>query len=252
MKTGIPPLIIGNWKMNPQSTSLASKLGVELKKKVGGIKGVDIVIAPPAVYLDTLSRARGSRPLFMLGAQNVHHEKLGAYTGEVSLPMLMNLGVTHIILGHSERRRDGETDEMVQKKLGAAVKAGAIGVVCVGESERDSGGHYLSLVESQIRRALAGLSKAKLGQVVIAYEPVWAIGKTASEAATPRDVGEMMLYVKKVLAPLGAEKAVVLYGGSVEGANAKALMKEGGVGGFLVGHASADAKQFAALVTAVS
>ena len=252
MKKGIPPLVIGNWKMNPQSESIALKLSKELKSRLAKNCGVEVVVAPPYVYLDTVSRIRNGSNLFMMGAQNAHHEKLGAHTGEVSLPMLGGYGVTHVILGHSERRAEGETDEMINQKLLAVIKAGMTGVVCVGELKRDHSGHYLSHIEAQVRKALAKVPKSKLGHVVIAYEPIWAIG--TGTPATTGDVHEMKLFIERIISDLHgrnlAQKVRIIYGGSVTGKNAPELYAEGMVDGFLVGGASLHADDFIQIIKA--
>lgn len=249
MKKTAYPLVVGNWKMNPQTVDMATRLATEIKKAVGRIEEVEIVVAPPAVYLHAVRAVRNGSKIFALGAQNTHWEKLGAHTGEVSLTMLVGMDVTHVIIGHSERRRDGETDEQVHNKVVATIKAGLTAILCVGEVQRDSAAHYLSFIEGQIRSALAGVSKAKLGQVVIAYEPIWAIG--TGDTATPSDVHEMRLFIEKVLTDMYgramAQKVRVLYGGSVNGKNARALMVEGQVDGFLVGGASLHADDFATI-----
>ncbi len=253
MKTGIPPLVIGNWKMNPQSVSLSTKLGTELKKKVSKTQGVNVVVAPPFVYLESLVRAKGASKAFTLGAQDVHHEKLGSYTGEISLSMLQSFSVTHVIIGHSERRKGGETDEMVNLKLTAILRAGLVGVVCVGEEKRDHGAHYLSHIEMQIRKALATVPRAKLDRVVIAYEPIWAIG--TGNTATVEDIHEMKIFIEKVVSDLYgrnfAQKVRILYGGSVNGKNAQELFTHGMVDGFLVGGASLHAEEFAQIIKSV-
>ncbi len=253
MKIGILPLVIGNWKMNPQSASLSVKLGSELKKSLQKLNDVEVVIAPPFVYLDAISKIQNNGKTFRMGAQNVYYEKLGSYTGEVSHSMLGSFGVTHIILGHSERRRDSETDEVVNKKLIATIKAGMIGVVCIGEIKRDNAGHYLTYIEMQIRKALASVSKTKLTQVVIAYEPIWAIG--TGDTATPEDVHEMKLFIEKVLSDIYgrnlAQKVRIIYGGSVNEKNAKELFVRGMVDGFLVGGASLHPSEFAQIVKSV-
>jgi triosephosphate isomerase len=250
MKTGIHPLVIGNWKMNPQTGTLANKLAKELKKSLRSNSGVDVVVAPPSIYIDALSKIKGTSRAFSLGAQNVHHEKLGSHTGEISLSMLKSYGVTHIILGHSERRKEGETDVSINLKLNATIAAGLTGIVCVGETKRDAGGNYLSLVETQVKAALKGVPKNKLGQLAIAYEPVWAIG--TGENATPGDVHEMKLFVERIVSDLYgrnlAQKVRILYGGSVNGKNARELFTLGMVNGFLVGGASLDADEFAQIV----
>lgn len=253
MKIGIPPLVIGNWKMNPQSATLSVKLASEVKKRLQKVDDVDVVIAPPSIYLEGVHKVRNGSRAFTLGAQNVHHEKLGSHTGEISTSMLQSLGVTHVIIGHSERRKEGETDEMVNLKLSASIRAGLVGVVCVGESKRDANGHYLSLIEAQLRKACANLSKSKLAQIVIAYEPIWAIG--TGNNATAGDVHEMKLFIEKVLSDIYgrnlAQKVRIIYGGSVNGKNARELFTEGMVDGFLVGGASLHADEFTQIVKSV-
>lgn len=253
MKQGIPPLIVGNWKMNPHTASLSVKLATDLKKRIQKIEGVEVVVAPPYLYLDAVCKVKNGSSTFALGAQNAHHEKLGAHTGEISLPMLQGFGVTHVILGHSERRNEGETDAQVHAKLFATIKSGLTGIVCVGEAKRDQGGNYLSHIEMQVRKALAKVPRAKLGQVVIAYEPIWAIG--TGNTATTGDVHEMKLFIEKVVSDLYgrnlAQKVRILYGGSVNGKNSRELFSEGMIDGFLVGGASLHVEEFTEIIKSV-
>jgi triosephosphate isomerase (TIM) len=254
MKLRFEPLIIGNWKMNPQTDTLAKRLGSEIKKAIGRHDGITVVIAPPHPFLSILSSVRGGGKSFMLGAQDVHPERLGAHTGEVSLPMLQCFDVQYVIVGHSERRKAGESEEEIQKKIQAIIKAGLDAVLCVGEVHRDHAAQYLTDIEEQIRTACAGLTKAKLSRLTIAYEPVWAIG--TGETATPADVHEMRLFIEKTLSDLYgrnfAQKVRILYGGSVNDKNAAELMRDGMVDGFLVGGASLNAKEFSGIVSGVS
>lgn len=247
------PLVIGNWKMQPASVALATKLGKELKKKLGPVREVLVVTAPPFVYIDAIRAITSSAKSIALGAQDAFPEKPGAYTSQVALSMLKDLGVQYVILGHSERRALGETDEVVNKKLTAVVKEGMTGVICVGERSRDHAGHYLSRIEEQVRRALAGISKARLDRVVIAYEPLWAIG--TGSTATPADVHEIKLFIERVLSDLYgrtyAQRVYILYGGSVNAKNARDLFVEGTIDGFLVGGASLKADEFEGIVRAV-
>ena len=253
MKKGIPPLVVANWKMNPQSVTLSIKLASDLKKKLQKVSGVDVVIAPPSVFLESVTKVKGHTKVFSLGAQNVHHEKLGSYTGEVSLTMLKSFGVSYVILGHSERRAEGESDTLVNKKLLATIKESLVGIVCVGEEKRDTQGHYLSHIEMQIRNACAGVSKTRLEQIVIAYEPIWAIG--TGNTATVSDVHEIKLFIEKVLSDIygrnSAQKVRIIYGGSVNAKNAEELYTDGTVDGFLVGGASLRAEEFAQIVISV-
>ena len=253
MKTGILPVVIGNWKMNPQSGSLAVKLATELKKKLYTITDVEVVIAPPHLFLEGVARAKNSSKHCFLGAQNVHTAKLGAYTGETSLSMLQSTGVTHVILGHSERRELGESDSYINEKVIATLKAGLVPILCVGEVKRDHAGHYLTTIETQVRKALQAVSRGKLERVIVAYEPVWAIG--TGHTPTGEEIHEMKLFIEKVLSDLYgrnfAQKVRILYGGSVNGKNAKELFVTGAVDGFLVGEASLHPDEFRDIVKAV-
>lgn len=244
--------MVGNWKMNPQSVEMATRLAGEIKKAIARVEGVDVVVAPPTLYLPLVKAARNGKKSFALGAQNVHAEKLGAHTGEISLPMLASVDVSHVIMGHSERRAEGETDAMVNTKLHAAIKSNMTAIVCVGERVRDHAAHYLNEIEQQIRTAFAGVSKSKLEQVVVAYEPVWAIG--TGNTATPEDVHEMKIFIEKALTDMYgrtvAQKVRILYGGSVNAKNAESLIRQGQVDGFLVGGASLHAEEFKSIVKA--
>jgi triosephosphate isomerase len=255
MKKGIESLIIGNWKMNPQSLSLGTKLATSIKDRLekGRMSGVTVVLAPPSVYLCEIQRVKGKSKHFALGAQTVHHAKLGAFTGDISLPMLSDLDVSHVIVGHSERRARGVTDEQVNQKLHAIIKAGITGIVCVGETERDPAGLYLNHIEQQIRKACLNVPRTKLSQIVIAYEPIWAIG--TGDHATSHDIHEMKLFIEKTLSDIYgrnyAQKVRIIYGGSVNKRNASELHSEGMMNGFLIGGASLRADEFVEIVKLV-
>ena len=244
-------IVIGNWKMNPLSLKDAEKLFIGLTRRISRIKKTEIVVCPPYLYLERLKKF--SRKI-VLGAQDAFWEDAGAFTGEVSGEMLYNLGVRYVILGHSERRELGETDGFVNKKIKSALKAGLVPILCVGEKERDANHEYFSVIKSQVERCLKGVSKNLISKIVIAYEPVWAIGKSAADAMQAADLEEMAIFIRKILSEsLGRDmvaKVPILYGGSVEPQNAKALMQEGGVSGFLVGHASADIDSFKEILKA--
>lgn len=252
MKKGIHPLIIANWKMNPQSRSLAKRTAMELKKKLSRVTDVDVVLAPAYPHLEVAHGVLNGNDTFTLGAQNVHFSKLGAFTGEVSIPMLEDFGVTTVIVGHSERRALGEKDALINEKLMAVVKAGLTGIFCVGEAKRDHNGHYLSHIEAQVRAGLSHITRAKLPQVVIGYEPIWAVGTGVTP--TPEDIYEMKLFIEKILSDLydrnTAQKIRIIYGGSVTDKNAKTLHQGGQMDGFLVGGASLHPDEFFGIVTA--
>jgi len=178
-----------------------------------------------------------------LGAQNAWFEQEGAYTGEVSPSQIRSVGLTHVIIGHSERRAIGETDELVNKKILAGIKAGLIVVMCVGEHERDKDGEYLKYIASKIKTALKSVQKKELGNIVIAYEPIWAIGKNALRAASAEDALEIAILIKKTLADIYSRDGVgvpILYGGSVSEKNAREFLTNSRVDGLLVGRASLD------------
>lgn len=241
------PLVVGNWKMNPPTFVEARKIFVDIKKRVQKSTST-VVIAPPFPYLYEIGKAR-SRTNIKLAAQNMHHEQQGAHTGEVSPKMLRDTGADYVIIGHSERRAAGETDELVRKKIDTAVKAKLIPIVCVGESKRDQHGNFFSFVEGQLRAVLADRSTATVKKIVIAYEPIWAIG--TGKHATTEDVEEMRLFIQKIISTLydraTAGKVTVLYGGSVNADNCTELWQSG-ISGFLVGGASLRPAEFAAIV----
>lgn len=254
MKPHTTPLIVGNWKMNPKNTEEAVRLTKEIKKRLGKVHEGAVVIAPPFLYTNEVSLVLQSGTKIQLGAQTMHHEVLGAKTGSVSGKMLQGSGVTYVIVGHSERRKEGESDETIEKQVAAGLRLGMTVVLCVGEQSRDTHGQYLSLIERQLRSALRGVSKAKLGNLVIAYEPIWAIG--AGATPTSAEIHEMKLFIEKALTDMYgrnyAQKVSLLYGGSVTSKNAYELYHGGTIHGFLVGGASLDASEFCGIIQKVN
>ena len=243
-------LVMGNWTMNPPTIGSAKELMLDIRKGIGRHKSeVEVVVAPPTVYLPEMERITPSQRI-LLGAQDVHSEKSGPHTGEVSLSMLESVGVSHIIIGHSERRAAGETDLEIYKNVQTVLKGKAVAVVCVGETHRDAHGNYFGVVEAQLRAALRDVKPMCLKYLTIAYEPVWAIG--TGETATPEDAHEMRLFIQKILMDRFGRSALkkvrILYGGSVKPQNAEALLQEGEVDGFLIGGASLKAKDFTEIV----
>ncbi len=244
-------LIVANWKMYPKSAKEALSMFSALQKNIHSRRSVDVVIAPPFVYL-SLASGRG---LFMLGAQDVFWESEGSFTGEVSPGMLKGFGVRYVIVGHSERRKYmGETDEMINKKIKSVLMAGMHALVCVGEEKRDKDGAFYAVIKNQLIRALKGVRKNQLSRVVVAYEPIWAIGK--EKPASVKDAAEAALFIKKVVARLYGvsygHKLRVLYGGSVKAENAGEFLKERDIAGLLVGRESRIVKEFAKIVQCAS
>lgn len=247
------PLIAGNWKMNTDRNG-----AVELARGIAAAadsEGAEILVCPPHVYLDAVSQVTASTPV-QLGAQDVYFESNGAFTGETSTAMLGDLGCQYVILGHSERRNViGETDSLINQKVHAALAAGLIPVVCVGESlEQREAGETAEVVKTQFEGSLMGLSQEQMEKTVIAYEPVWAIG--TGRTATPEQAQEVHADLRKLIEihyNSGSAEAVrILYGGSVKPANASELMQQADIDGALVGGASLKADSFAAIIEAAS
>ncbi len=245
-KSDSKKLIVANWKMNPESPESAREIFLGIRRSAEKLKRIQVVVCPPAIFFAPLAKL--STPKVKVGLQNVFWETSGSYTGEMSASMAVSSGGTHTIIGHSERRALGETLEMINKKLLVALREELTVILCVGEKERDSQGNYLAFVKEQIGSALAGIQKRYVENLVIAYEPVWAIGKNDYEAMKGADMYEMLLYIRKVLTEmLGreyAESIPVLYGGSVSPMNAGDIVGNGQVDGLLVGRQSLDPIQF--------
>ena len=244
------PLIAGNWKMNGLSgdgLALAGAVGEGVKQ--AGWADREVLICPPALLLASIAKAVHGTGV-LIGGQNCHAAASGAHTGDISAEMLRDAGATHVIVGHSERRTDcGETDAIVRAKAEAAWRAGLLPVVCIGETlaEREAG-RTLSVLETQLKGSVpAGATAARL---VVAYEPVWAIG--TGKTPTTAEVAAAHAHIRQVLGGLVPDAHVVrlLYGGSVKGSNAGELLAAGDVDGALVGGASLKADEFLAIAKA--
>ncbi len=246
-------IIAANWKAYVEDIERAKKLVATGKRLArGGIH--QIIIAPPGIFLSLL--ASGNRSALAFAAQDVSHTTGGAQTGENTAQAYAAAGATFAIIGHSERRALGDTNAIVAEKLAHALAQGLTPILCIGERERDEESRYLSLLREELETAFAPLSAKERQRVVLAYEPIWAIGKGAADAMRPEELAEMVLYIRKVLAQFlpgkAATNARILYGGSVEPANIRALAAQSQVDGFLVGHASIDPPSFQSLAKALS
>jgi triosephosphate isomerase len=233
-------IIAGNWKMYPQTLSEAKKIFTGFKRAYKPNKNVDVLIFPPVLFLSAIRNLySGSKIGF--GAQNTSTQPEGALTGEVSSAMIKSLKCKYVIIGHSERRSIGETNELIAHKIKDTLKEGLTALVCVGEEKRMQNGSHLKYIESQILESLEFVTKKNISQVVIAYEPIWAIGK-GKEAMSAHEVHQMVLFIRKTLASKfgmkDAESVPVLYGGSVDETNARELVHEGNTNGLLIGRAS--------------
>ncbi|MEN6446283.1 MAG: triose-phosphate isomerase [Syntrophaceae bacterium] len=244
------PLIAGNWKMF-KTAEEAHVYAEELSLRVSGVENRDILVCPPSVYIHPLVRAFADSPV-MIGAQNVFWEDEGAYTGEVSAPMLRSLGARFCLIGHSERRQYFlETDATVNQRLKASLKAGLTPIVCVGETLKERQDNTtIERVSSQLTNGLKDVSTDDASRIVIAYEPVWAIG--TGKTATPEIAQEVHGVIRSLLAGIfGAERAGlirILYGGSVKPDNIDVLMAKEDIDGALVGGASLDAASFERII----
>lgn len=246
-------IIVANWKMNPQSKKEAEVLFNSISKGIKNIKNSQIIICPPFPFLSVFGNNK-SKKIF-LGAQNVSIENEGSHTGEVSASMIFSMKGKYAIVGHSECRSSGETNKTVNTKILNLIRNKISPIVCVGEKDRDHDGNYLSFIEDQIRECLNGVSKTQIKNLIIAYEPVWAIGKNATREATKEEFIEMKIFIKKVISDLYDSKIAhsipILYGGSVNSLNAKSFAIEGGADGLLVGRDSLNPKKFEAILNAL-
>ncbi|HET8579264.1 MAG TPA: triose-phosphate isomerase [Methylomirabilota bacterium] len=243
------PLVVGNWKMHG-TVAGARELAQSLRDGLKRPRGVEVAVCPPFTALTAVAEVLAGSAI-SLGAQNCHWETAGAFTGEVSPTMLAELGCRWVLLGHSERRQIfRETDEEINRKVGAALRHGLRPVLCVGETtdERRQGLTF-TVVEGQLRAGWAGLSAEDIGRCVLAYEPVWAIGTGVN--ATPSQAAEVHGYLRGLVSELGtkelAQTVRILYGGSVKAENAAALTQEPDIDGVLVGGASLQAAVFIAI-----
>ena len=245
------PLIVGNWKMNKTASEAAAFIR-DLRERVSASPHADVVIAPPFTALETAYSTLGPSSWINLGAQDVHWEEQGAFTGEVSAPMLRELGCRYVIVGHSERRiHFGERDENIQKKVRAALKHGLSPIVCVGESlaEREAN-RTESVVTDQLKVSLAGLAAQDLATVTVAYEPVWAIG-TGRAATTKQAVTahrSIRLFIETGWDSQTASAIRILYGGSVTPQNIEPLLVSDAIDGVLVGGACLSPDSFATII----
>jgi triosephosphate isomerase len=238
----------GNWKMNKTNTE-AVEIVSKLNELIADVKGVEVIVGPPFTALSDVIKVAGS---IKITAQNMHWEEKGAFTGEISPIMLNDLGVEYVILGHSERRAYfGETNEIINKKIKSALAHGLKAILCVGEKLEDrERGNTENVVEDHIKGGLEEISKEDMASIVIAYEPVWAIG--TGKTATPEQAEEVHAFIRKLLTEMYdaqvAENTTILYGGSVKPANSKALFSKENIDGGLVGGASLKAEDFSVIV----
>lgn len=242
------PLIVANWKCNPTSLAEAKELFNSVKNGVKNIKNVEMVICPPFIYLEGLK----SDSNLKIGAQDSFCENCGPFTGAISVKMLKNLGCQYIIIGHSERREHfKETDLMINKKIKAVLRERLKPILCVGETEKHKNKRGFSIIiKTQLEKGLRKIPQTQMSEVIIAYEPVWAIG--TGKPCQPVQAQVTNLFIRKIISRLYsrnlAEKIPVLYGGSVNRENAINYLKESGMKGLLIGGASLKPEEFIGIV----
>lgn len=242
-------IVVANWKIGPPTFKEARAL-LDATKKAIGRSGVSVIVAPSMLYLRELSSLSHSRRI-RFAAQNAHYEE-GAHTGEVSLRQLKDARVTHILVGHAERRASGETNDDTRKKTAAVIRARMTPVLCVGEVKRAGTGEHFAFVRGQLQAGFADVPQEKVRSVIVAYEPVWAIG--ADRPLSPRGMHEMAIFIRKTLVELKGEAGMsvnILYGGSVDAGNVSEMLRWGDVDGLLVGRASTDAEELSKLLVAI-
>jgi triosephosphate isomerase len=244
-------IIVANWKMNPQLGEEAVRIFSGIKRIAKKYKNAKIAVCPPIIYLSKL-KADGN---VFLGAQNISFRDSGAFTGEVGAIMVKNSGGEFAIIGHSERRSLGETDEEIAKKVLSASANDLRAILCVGEKVRDQNGEYFAYLKNQIKAGLSRISNKDIMNIIVAYEPIFAIGRSFDQALKPTEVHEMSIFIKKVLTETFGKEAAfavpILYGGSVNFENAGAIVKEGEVDGLLVGRESLDPEHFRGIIEVI-
>jgi triosephosphate isomerase len=244
--------VVANWKLNPVKWKDAKGNLTTLQKKLSKskIKRTKILIAPPAIYFRDILDLSISK--FDLCAQDVYFENSGPHTGRISAQMFSEYKAKYAIVGHSDMREAGDTLEVVNKKILSCLKIGIVPIVCIGEKEKDNNGFYLKKISDQITTALAGVSKKDIANVILTYEPVWAISNKEQREATAEEVAEAVIFIRRIISDMYDEKIArmmpILYGGSVDDGDAPRFVENTDVVGFLVGRASLDPEKFSKII----
>jgi triosephosphate isomerase len=236
-------LVIGNWKMTPNTLLEAKAKMTIIKRFSDKMRLTETVICPPSVFIAPLSQmAGGIKGKVKIGSQDVSKFESGAHTGEISSSMLKSSGVSYVIVGHSERRAMGEDPALIAQKLQKVLASGMTGIICIGEAERDNEAEYLSVIKSQLKEVLIYTSRQQFANLVIAYEPLWAVNNSRNVAITPHEIHQIVILIRKYLKDNWGESIAsivkIVYGGSVTPDNAQDLVHNGEVDGLLIGRAS--------------
>ncbi len=240
--------------MNPQSVKEAEFIIKGVSKEINKSRNAKVTICPPSPFIYLLKKIKSNK--IIIGAQNVSNNIEGSHTGEVSPKMLSDMGVKQVIVGHGECRKMGETNELINEKILNLLKLGISPILCIGEGDRDNDGFYLSFVADQVKECLKNVQKSKLKNIIIAYEPLWAIGKDAKRGATKEEFVEMKIFIRKIISDIYDTKIAhsipVLYGGSVNKDNARLFAIEGQADGLLIGRDSLNPNKFNAILNALN
>jgi triosephosphate isomerase len=245
-------IVVANWKMNPRTMRDAKKLFEATRRAAESAKDVSVIVAPPAIFLRDLATNYKGKKL-VLAAQNGHFQKEGAYTGEISMVQIKDAKAGAVIIGHAERRAMGETNEETRAKVNASLAQKLSPVFCIGEAKRSGSGEHFLFVKEQLQTGLRDVAPANLPKIIVAYEPVWAIG--ADKPMSTQQMHEMAIFIRKSLVGSHGEKAMntkIIYGGAIDETNAKDMRENGDVHGFILGRASSDAGKFTALMASLT
>ncbi len=246
-------IVIANWKMNPQNLREAEWIFKSIRKNTLKLKKTNIVICPPSIYIDKLKNL--CKNSIFIGAQNCFYQEKGSWTGKISIKMLKNIGSDFVILGHSELKKIGEDDEIVNAKVKLVLKNRLKPIICIGENLRDIDGKYFAVLEKQLLVALKGVGSKFSNKLIIVYEPVWAVGKSSKKMINSKELLQTSIFLKKILVDKygikNLKKIQVLYGGSVNPRNAEDLIQNGGIDGFLVGRDSLIPENFKKIIQIV-
>jgi triosephosphate isomerase len=244
-------IVVANWKMNPATFREAEKLFAATKKAAEAAPSVSLILAPPSIYLRELAtQYKGRRIQF--AAQTIHPGAGGSFTGEISLAQVKDAKARYALVGHAERRALGETNEDTRLKVASALAQKMTPILCVGEQKRDGSGEHFTFVRDQLRAGFFDIAPTGVARVIVAYEPVWAIG--ADQPMPPREMHEMSIFIRKTIVEFRGQKGhnvSILYGGAIDEGNAAAMLQDGDVTGLLVGRASTDAEEFSRLLQVI-
>ncbi len=248
-------IIVANWKANPLTSDEAKKTAKGIVKYAKKYSKVETVICPTSLHMEAIAKLQ-RKPVVKLGSQDTFAGTVGSHTGEVTIDMLSKIGVSYVIVGHSERRAMGETEQDVAAKLQTVIQNKSKAILCIGELERDKEARYLTFVHDQLIHSLGDIEKKDLKKIIIAYEPVWAIGAKDSDAMKGSDMYEMVIFIQRIIHDAFGEdvakKVKILYGGSVSSVNAGDILENGHVDGLLIGRQSLYPESFGQILEIAS